>query len=179
MIDDFASIPYTDAQPAQSATSTVYSALPKGRSRRQVLGYMTAAATGVGLAALDLLPWSKPRSAEAAAYVTWFQCGPPGDTKRYYSPNTTCVPESAYYGSDNCSPNYWPVNTYHRNSSEGTSDSRYIYSYTHNPSSCAGNNAWKWASSSGTKKCSDGWKTRTDTQGSNHYSNFSICRSNV
>ena len=77
MIDKYSAIPTGDVAPTSASPSAVRAALPKGPSRRQVIGYLTAAATGAGLAALDLFPWSKPRSAEAAAYVTWFQCGPP------------------------------------------------------------------------------------------------------
>lgn len=123
------------------------------------------AAVGVGaVAAVDALPGARPR--KAAAYTEWTSC------QGYYSATTTCVPSSAYFGSDNC------AGTWHKNSPYWEDAGRYRLRYTLYTSTCNGRNAWRWyTSATAYKKCSDGLKETIDEDNGNAYSStFSICR---
>lgn len=133
-------------------------------SRRQVLKAGLGIAAGAALGALDLLPFS--RVSGAAAYTEYTTC----TSQWYYSSSETCVPTSAYYGSDNCAGSWF------KNTEEWVTDCIYGY-YTINMSSCDGRNAWRWYSGSNYTKCSDGWKTSNDwCQGGTVIDKFSICR---
>lgn len=148
----------THAEPSLVATP------PENWGRRRVLGALTGVAVASGLALLDLFPWSRPRSAEAAAYTAWSDC------RGYFDSTTICVPSSAYYNSNNCS------GSWHRN--DGSSGTCYTYRYTHDPSSCDGHNAWKWTGAVARRKCSDGWYQYYDCGGT-AISRFSICRTAI
>ncbi|WP_067134712.1 hypothetical protein [Microtetraspora malaysiensis] len=158
-------IPSAEDMPEQ-AMPTLMSAKREGWSRRRVLGIATGAAVATGLGVLDLLPWSKPRSAAAATYTAWESC------HGYANASSVCVPSSALY-SGNCS------GSWHRN--DGASGTCYNLRYTHYASTCDGNNAWKWYGGSTTatrRKCSDGWYEYHDCGGGN-VSRFSICRTAI
>jgi hypothetical protein len=149
--------PPANPQPSRVAVSVT------GLSRRAVITAITGAAVASGLAVLDLIPWSRPRGALAAAYTAWETC------VGYYDPNTICVPSDAYYGSDNCS------GSWHRN--DGGSGTCYSYRYDHYADTCNGHNAWKWTSGT-RRKCSDGWKQYYDCGGAS-VNRFSICRTAI
>jgi hypothetical protein len=142
------------------------------QARRRFLQMMGAVGVGMGLAFTDGLSTRFARPAGAAAYEVW------GDCRGYFSSSTTCVPSSAYYGSDNCDGNTW-----HRNDTVVvgvTLDVVLVGIYTHLPSTCAGRNAWLWAWAGGqSTKCSDGrkevWRA-TSTESTLLSSQFSICR---
>jgi hypothetical protein len=140
------------------------------QARRRFLQMMGAVGVGVGLAFTDSLSTRFARPAGAAAYEVW------GDCRGYFSSSTTCVPSSAYYGSDNCDGNAW-----HRNESVVVGSGPFlIVNYVHLPSTCAGRNAWLWAWAGGTStKCSDGRAEVWYLEGTTPTllnSQFSICR---
>jgi len=151
-------VPSTMEPPADPKPSRLWRP-PAAWSRRRVLTAIGGAAVAAGVAALDLIPWSKPREAFAAAYTTWSTC------HGYFTATQICYPANAYFNSNNCS------GTWHRN--DGSSGTCYVFKFTHNPSSCDGHNAWKWTSPN--RKCSDGWYEYHDCGGGN-INRFSICR---
>jgi len=145
--------------------SATWSYLERHQPSRRVI--LKTAIVAMGALVLDSvrgLPLLKTRPAYAAKYVYWSTC------QGFYESSTICTPSSWYYGSDNRGypvsgkPAYW-----HR---EGYSYSR---TYTHYPSTCAGNNAWIWAKnyrSTYNVMCSDGYvKSNTG------WSSSSICKS--
>jgi hypothetical protein len=139
------------------------------QARRHFLQMMGAVGAGVGLAFTDVLSNRFTRPAGAAAYEVW------GDCRGYYSSTTTCVPSSAYYGSDNCTGNW------HREGRIGipgpTPPDLQFIEYTHLPTTCAGRNAWVWITGDVGTKCSDGRKMRwRAATGEIIYNYFSICR---
>lgn len=135
-----------------------------GFSRRRLLSTVVGITVVSGLGLLDLLPWSRPRSALAAAYEQWYDC------RGYFNSSTICVPSSAYYRSSNCS------GSWHRN--DGSSGTCYSFKYTHDPDSCAGRNAWRWTGRVARRKCSDGWYYYQDC-GGGYINRFSICRTAI
>lgn len=140
------------------------------QARRNFLQMMGAVGVGVGLAFTDSLSTRFARPAGAAPYELW------GDCRGYFSSSTTCVPSSAYYGSDNCDANTW-----HRNESVVVGSGPFlIYNYVHLGTTCAGRNAWLWAWAGGTStKCSDGNVELWHLEGTTPTligSQFSICR---
>lgn len=160
-------VPDVVEPPADALPSRVWEP-ESGWSRRRIMAMIGGAAVATGVAALDLLPWSKPRAAFAAAYQEW------GDCAGFWSNNTvTCVPTTAYYNANNCS------GSWHRN--DGSSGTCYVFKYTHNGTSCAGRNAWRWGGSGARgnhRKCSDGWYEYHDCGGGN-INRFSICRTAI
>lgn len=152
--------------PADAKPSRVWTPAP-GWSRRRILTAIGGAAVAAGVAALDLIPWSKPREAFAGAYQEWSDC------RGFWDSVTTCVPNNAYYNSINCS------GSWHRN--DGSSGTCYVFRFTHYASTCDGNNAWRWGGSSARgdhRKCSDGWYEYHDCAGGN-INRFSICRTAI
>lgn len=163
---DIETIPKAGEAPPSAEPSAVWVSSDV-LSRRKVLGAMGGVAIASGLSVLGLLPWSRPQKAFAAAYTSWPDC------HGFWDSSTTCVPSNAYYSSNNCS------GIWHRN--DGASGTCYNYRYTHNPTSCAGNNAWKWGGSGARgyhRMCSDGWYEYHDCGGGN-ISRFSICRTAI
>jgi len=164
----FEDLPSAVEAPPSPEPSRVAAPRP-GLSRRHLLRAATGVGVAAGLGLLDLFPWSRPRLADAAAYQQWSDC------HSYFSNSTTiCVPTSAYYGSNNCS------GSWHK---QDLSQSGCIYHrYSHNPTSCAGRNAWRWTGSSAHgphRKCSDGWYWFRDCTGPTSISMFSICRTAI
>lgn len=135
-------------------------------NRRRMLKLMTGAGMAVGLGAVGTIPLSKPRKAYAAPYEEWL------DTCRgYFNINTTCVPQSAYYGSDNCAPG----TDWHREDTV-TIDACNEVRYTHVGATCDGRNAWTWEGRGRAAKCSDGYRTTVNTCTGAEFRAFSICR---
>ncbi len=165
MMLDIGSVPTISEPPANARPSRVWTPF-EGWSRRGILAAMGGVVVASGMGVLDLLPWSRP--SKAFALTEWSGCD------GYWSNNTvTCVPTTAYYGSDNCS------GSWHKD--EGRSGTCYNYRYTPNPTSCGGKNAWRWGGSSARgnhRKCSDGHYEYHDCGGGN-ISNFSICRTAI
>jgi hypothetical protein len=150
--------PPVDAKPSQVWTA------PPAWSRRRILAAVGGAAVAAGVAALDLLPWSKPRAAFAAAYTAWSTC------HGFYNANTTCVPTNAYFNSQNCS------GSWHRN--DGSSGTCYVINWTHLATTCDGHNAWRWTGGGPNRKCSDGRYHYRDC-GGGAIDRFSICRTAI
>lgn len=152
------------AQPPEWAEPSKVAPRRPGFSRRRLLGSVVGLTVTSGLGLLDLLPWSKPRTALAAAYTEWSDC------RGFFNSTTICVPSNAYYNSSNCS------GSWHRN--DGGSGTCYNFRYTHDPDSCAGRNAWRWTGRVARRKCSDGFYEYHDCGGGN-ISRFSICRTAI
>lgn len=146
----------------ESPVPSRFAVRERGWSRRRLFGTVAGVTIAAGLGALDVLPWSKPRSADA---LTQWTDGCHG----YYNSSSICTPSSAYYNSQNCSASW------HKN--QGGSGTCYNYRFTPNTTSCAGRNAWRWTSGT-RRKCSDGWYEYNDC-GGGHISRFSICRTAV
>ena len=154
-------VPHANVAPPDAQPSRVVrrqSAL----SRRGLLAAVTGGAVAAGLGALDLLPWSKPKGAFAAAYQEW------GDCHGYFNSSTICVPSSALY-SNTCN------GSWHRN--DGSSGTGYVYRYYHHPTRCSDRNAWRWTSGT-RRKCSDG-DYFYQAQGSSGSTRMSICRTAI
>jgi hypothetical protein len=115
------------------------------QARRHFLQMIGAAGVGVGLAFTDSLSTRFARPAGAAAYEMWGEC------RGYFSSTTTCVPSSAYYGSDNCTGDW------HRQEYLFFPD--VVWGYLHHGFSCNGRNAWlwRWRTDGWSTKCSDGY----------------------
>lgn len=163
---DIDTVPGAHEEPASAEQSAVW-APSEGWSRRKVLAAIGGVTVASGLSVLGLLPWSRPQRAYADAYVSWSTC------HGYWDSSTTCVPSTAYYGSNVCS------GSWHKDYTD--TGSCYYIDYYHNPSSCDGNNAWKWGGSSARgahRKCSDGWYTYRSCQFPD-IDRFSICRTAI
>jgi hypothetical protein len=157
-----AHVPSSAEPPPAPLLSTV--ATPRVRlSRRRVLAALAGAATAVGLAVLDLLPWSRPRAAFAGAYQEW------GDCHGFYNAMTVCTPTTALY-SGNCS------GSWHRN--DNGSGTCYSWAYFHDADDCGGNNAWRWTQGSTWRKCSDGYYQYNSCGGGFSFQK-SICRTAI
>jgi hypothetical protein len=158
--------------------SLVQKAKPRGHNRRTFLRMSVAVAAGIGLAFSDFMASPFLRWAFADYYQYWNNCSP----NNYFSSSQTCVPTSAYFGSDNCDVAY--LVHWHRKDSLSTwsaGGSSYKAYYTQNPTSCSNKNAWIWNGNHGTM-CSDGNKTRYANDGFGwyvQYDNFSICRTTI
>ncbi len=134
--------------------------------RRTFLQLTAGGALGIGLAALDLVSRALPSRATTPNPVlsVWSDC------RSYYDSVSICVPRSAYYGG---SPGVCN-GSWHRN--DRYSGSSVTYDFTFNNTSCAGRNAWRWATGT-RRKCSDGWTYYRD--GSTYRNSFSICRTAI
>jgi hypothetical protein len=156
-----AQVPSSTEPPPAPLPSTVI--MPRVRlSRRRVLAALAGAATASGLAVLDLLPWSRPRAAFAAAYEEWEDC------HGFYSSITVCTPSNALY-SGNCS------GSWHR--ADHGSGTCYSWAYFHDPDDCGLRNAWRWTSGT-RRKCSDGYYQYASCGGGFSYQK-SICRTAI
>jgi hypothetical protein len=133
-------------------------------SRRRLFGTIAGVTIAGGLGALDLLPWSKSKSAEA---LTEWTDGCHG----FFDSSSICVPRSAIY-SGNCAGSWHKTDLSH-----WSGCNRYQWQpYT---SSCAGRNAWRWTSGT-RRKCSDGYYMYYDCGGTNtNITRFSICRTAI
>lgn len=161
-------IPSAEGAPAGALPSLV--AVRDSRwNRRRIIGMAFGAVTATGLAALDVFPGARTRSASAAVYMTEWD----NSCRGFSNASTVCVPSSAYYGSDNC------TGSWHRD--DGASGTCYSLNWTSLPSTCDGKNAWRWYGGSTTstrRKCSDGERYVSQC-GSSPIDQFSICRTAI
>lgn len=157
-------IPWADGpEPAGMAHSDVLRALRQDDVRRRsFLRFVAGGAMGVGLAVLGWLPPARPQGAWAHCCLSEWA----GSCRGFYSPRTTCVPESAKF-SNTCTAGKW-----HRN--DGGSGTCYNFKFTHYHTTCDTRNAWRWNST----RCSDGHYEYHDCGGGN-VNTFSICRATV
>ncbi|MEV8631123.1 hypothetical protein AB0395_05645 [Streptosporangium sp. NPDC051023] len=167
MSDILSRIPSGHERPDNAEPTRMASEQDGRWSRRRLLGTATGVATAAGLGALDLLPWSKTKS--AAALKQWGM----GDCRDYFDFSTICVPNDALYSSNNCN------GSWHKNdSSHWRGCNR--YKYWPEPESCDGRNAWRWTGRVARRKCSDGEYMYYDCGGSNqNITLFSICRTAI
>lgn len=132
-------------------------------TRRRFMTFLIAGVTGSVLSAMGAFPPARRGLAHYAPGDVW------GSSCRgYYSPSTTCVPSSAYFGSDVCTSTKW-------HSDAGASGSGYSINYVMDHDSCDTRNAWVWSPAPGKVRCSDGAKY-TSVQGGGTSYTFSICR---
>lgn len=158
-------IPSTEQAP-EGALPSLMAVRNSQWSRRRIVGMAFGAFTATGLAALDLFPGARTRSAAAAVYTTVWTDGCHG----YANASSVCTPSSAYYSSDNC------TGTWHRD--DGSSGTCYALNWTSLASTCDGRNAWRWSGGSTSalrRKCSDG-RRYVSSCGSSPIDQFSICR---
>jgi hypothetical protein len=137
----FDRLPSAQEGPANATPSRMTAATP-AISRRRVLGLIAGTAVASGLAALDVLPWSKPRNAYAALQQHGL-----GDCRGYFDSATICVPSNALYDSHVCS------GSWHKDKTE--QNPNYQKKWTPAPRRCDGKNAWRWTRGT-RRKCSDG-----------------------
>lgn len=167
-IEDPANYAIPSVDGVGTAVSPTWEVLDGQHSRRVVLkGALLALGTFV-IDAVVGLPFVRGRRADAASYTVWNDC------KGWFNTSTICYPPSAYYGTDNRGYSVsWRPGTYWHRSGFVAPTGR---SYTHDPSSCSGHNAWIWAKNSRSYNsnwmCSDGY-VRSYTG----WASFSICRS--
>jgi hypothetical protein len=161
--DILSRIPSADTMPENAEPSQVTLKETGRWSRRRLLGTVAGVTFAAGLGALDLLPWSKPKAADAL--TQWGM----GDCRGFFNSSTVCVPSSALY-SGNCS------GSWHKN--QGGSGTCYNYRYRPDTTSCDGRNAWRWTGRTARRKCSDGHYEYHDCGGGN-VSRFSICRTSI
>jgi hypothetical protein len=138
-----------------------------GWSRRRALAALGGAAMASGLGLLGLFPWARPGKAFAEAYTAWPTC------RGYYNAVTTCVPSNAYFDQDNC------AGEWHRGDSY--LDGCEYHGFTHDPTSCDGNNAWRWDGPNARgdhRMCSDGWYDFENCAG-DQITRFSVCRTEI
>jgi hypothetical protein len=133
-------------------------------SRRQAIRFFLSGIAGLVLATVTSLPPFRVRKAGAHyAPTEWYTC------VGYFSPQTTCVPTTAYYGSDVCIPT--SPQKFHRD--DNAAATGYYVDYIQLHSSCGGRNAWRWEAQQ-VKRCSDGNRVVVTSSGS--ATTFSICR---
>lgn len=164
MTDILSRIPSANERP-ENAEPTQVGLKDSRWSRRRLFGTVAGVTIAGGLGALDLLPWSKTKAADAL--TEWST-----SCRGYFNSSTVCVPSSAIY-SNNCS------GSWHKNDSSHWSGCN-RYKYWPDTSSCDGRNAWRWTGRVARRKCSDGWYMYYDCGGTNqNITLFSICRTAI